>query len=269
MELYPVYENPYDAVSIDENTVLKLHRFGVGNPDLMPFISNLSPFATKLEAYFRIFKVPHEIVLERSTEGAPRDKVPYISVGDTKLTDSDLVIGYLKRTYFDPDASLTPAQWALGHLVQRTLEDHLYWIIIYYEFYDRNGWDFFLKAAVGDPSALPPFILTAFEERDADFVKRCYDQGIARYTPAEIIDKACKDLRAVSQILSDNRYLLGTDKPTSFDAVLLGFVIAIYQAKGMHPEITDFARTIPNLGRYVQHMLATYFPELKLAFQPA
>jgi len=264
-----VYENPYDKVRLATGVVPKLHRFSVGNSELARFVSTLSPFSTKLEAYFKIFNIPYDIVTVMNTDGAPRGKVPYISVGDTRLTDSDLIIHYLKRTLIDPDAQLTPAQWALGHLVQRTLEDHLYWIIVYYEFHDQNGWEFFLKAAVGDPSVLPPAIRAAFDGVRAERSKRCYDQGIARYTPGEIIEKACKDLRAVSEILGCGRYLLGTDAPTSFDAVVVGMILAIFQARGMHPEITDFARTIPNLGRYMQRMLAKYFPELELAFQPA
>lgn len=264
-----IYKNPYNDINSDSSTVFKLHMVGLGNSELSAYVSSFSPYAAKLETYFRLFNIPHEIVFEPVPDVGPRGKVPFVSVGDTKLADSDLIINYLKRTRFDPDAELTPAQRAMGHLVQRTLEDHLYWIIIYYEFFDQNGWDFILKAMVGDPSALPQEIQTALAERREDFRKRCFDQGVARYTPDEVIEKACKDLKAVSEILGDNRYLLGNDHPTSFDAVLFGLTQAFFQARGMHPEITDFARSIPNLGRYMQRMFTVYYPELKLTFQPA
>ncbi|GLQ91636.1 hypothetical protein GCM10007901_05860 [Dyella acidisoli] len=269
MQHYPVYENPYVKVNINSNTVLKLYRFAVGNPEVARYVSTLSPPSTKLEAYFKIFKISYEVVPVTNTDEAPRHKVPYILAGDVKLTDSDLIINYLKRTQINPDAKLTSAQLALGHLVQRTLEDHLYWIVVYYEFYDQNGWDFLLRASVGDPSVLPPPVIAAFDEVRADRAKRCYDQGIARYTPSEILEKACKDLQAISEILGDHKYLLGTDHPTSFDAVLVGMTLAIFQARDMHPEITDFARKNPNLSRYMHRMLGTYFPELELAFLPA
>ncbi|KMY85030.1 hypothetical protein BUMB_04494 [Candidatus Paraburkholderia calva] len=269
MNCYPVYENPYENVRIDSGTVVKLHRFAVGNPEVARYVSTLSPPSTKLEAYFKIFKALYEVVPVTNTDDAPRGKVPYITVGDAKLTDSDLIINYLKRTQVDPDANLTATQRALGHLVQRTLEDHLYWIIVYYEFYDQNGWDFLLRASVCDPTVLPPPVTAAFDEIRADRSRRCYDQGIARYTPGEIVEKACKDLQAVSEILGDHTYLLGTDQPTSFDAVVVGMTLAILQAREMHPEISDFARKIRNLSRYMHRMLATYFPELELTFQPA
>lgn len=269
MEAYPLYVNPYDEVHITERTVLKLHRFAVGNPDVARYASTLSPPSTKLEAYFKIFDVPYEVVPVMNTDDAPRGKVPYILAGDTKLADSDLIINYLKQTRFDPDARLTAEQRALGHLVQRTLEDHLYWIIIYYEFFDEAGWEFLLRASVGDPSALPPPVVAIFDAIRADRAKRCYDQGIARYTTTELVEKARKDLEAVSQILGENTYLLGTQNPTSFDAVVVGLTLAIYQLRDMHPEITDVARSIPNLSRYMQRMLGTYFPELEPAFHVA
>lgn len=269
MKHYPVYANPYADIEAGRDAALKLHLVGLGASEFSKHVPSFSPFVAKLDAYFRLFDIPHEIVAEPVPDVGPRGKVPFVSVGNTRLADSDLIVGYLKRTHGDPDAALTPAQQAVGHLVQRTLEDHLYWVIIYYEFFDENGWDFILKAMVGDPTALPQEIQDALAERREDFRKRCYDQGVARFTPAEIVEKAGKDLDAISRTLADNRYLLGTDRPTSFDAVLFGFTLAIFQARGMHPELTDHARSIPNLGRYMQHMLETYYPELERAFQPA
>ena len=62
-----------------------------------------------------------------------------------------------------------------------------------------------------------------------------------------IVDKASKDLAAVAEILGENRYLLGTDRPTSFDAVVFGMTILVYQLREMHPRLTDYARSLPNL----------------------
>ncbi|KAH7020677.1 putative glutathione S-transferase [Macrophomina phaseolina] len=269
MRVFPVYENPRDSIEVDHGGVLKLHVVGPGQGSLATQVSTFSPFAVKLEAYLRMFDIPYELVIEPIPDVGPRGKAPFVSVGDDRFADSQLVIEALRPTHGDPDADLRPDQQAIGHLVQRTLEDHLYWIIVYYEFYDQNGWDFLLGATAGDPSLLPVEVRAALAARREDFCRRCHDQGIARYTPHEIVAKANRDLAAISQILGGHRYLLGTDRPTSFDAVLLGFTTAIFQVRGMHPEITDFARGIPNLGRYVQHMLATYYPELELAFQPA
>jgi hypothetical protein len=259
MEKYQIYLNPYEQCVIDRSTVIKLHRFTISDAELLRFVPSLSPFATKLEAYLRFFGVGYETVFEPNLDDAPRGKVPFISIDGVRISDSDLIVSFLKTALFDPDADLTPAQKAVGHLVQRTLEDHLYWVNLYYEFFDDNGSDFFFKSAYGGHSALTEMI------RD-DFAARTYGQGTGRYTPQEIVDKAGKDLLAVSQVLGDHEFLLGTDKPTSFDAAVFGLTLSVFQARGMHPELTDFARGISNLGQYIKRLLATYFPELGAAF---
>src|SRR5258706_10715436 len=95
-----------------------------------------------------------------------------------------------------------------------------------------------------------------------DMEDRTYKQGIARYTPDEIVDKASKDLAAVAEILGENRYLLGTDRPTSFDAVVFGMTILVYQLREMHPRLTDYARSLPNLTQYIGNLLTEFFPDL-------
>jgi hypothetical protein len=132
MKQYPIYNNPYAKIDADSNTVFKLHMVGMGASELSRFVSSFSPYAAKLETYFRLFKIPYEIVPEPIPDVGPRGKVPFISVGENKLADSNLIIDHLKRTRVDPDDHLTPSQQAAGYLVQRTLEDHFYWIIIYY-----------------------------------------------------------------------------------------------------------------------------------------
>ncbi|MFE0739371.1 glutathione S-transferase C-terminal domain-containing protein, partial [Streptomyces sp. NPDC058855] len=142
------------------------------------------------------------------------------------------------------------------------LEDHLYWVILYYEFFDQQGFDYIISQTAGDTTLLPEEVQEAIRVRRDDFRKRCYDQGIARYTPEEVIAKANKDFDAISVILGENRFLLG-DTPSSYDATLFGFIQAFFQAREMHPEITDYVRTIPNLGRYVKNIQETWYPRTR------
>jgi DNA-binding transcriptional LysR family regulator len=121
-----------------------------------------APFATwtfltdgqpKLTAHFRFQGIRFETVVEYGVANAPRGKIPFFSLDEVKLADSDLIIGYLKTVLPDPDAGLTMRQRALGHLVQRTLEDHLYWIALNYEFYDQPGSDWFFDHGWGGMEA--------------------------------------------------------------------------------------------------------------------
>jgi len=92
-----------------------------------------------------------------------------------------------------------------------------------------------------------------------------YKQGIARYTPDEIVDKASKDLAAVAEILGENRIFSGRPADV-FDAVVFGMTILIYQLREMHPRLTDYARSLPNLTQYIGNLLTEFFPDLDRDF---
>ncbi|MNL61054.1 hypothetical protein D3C87_1849270 [compost metagenome] len=121
---------------------------------------------------------------------------------------------------------------------------------------------------VGGATNLPAEIQAAHNLRRADFRKRCYDQGIAGFAEAEIIDKAKRDLAAIDILIDNKRFLLRDDRPTSHDAVVFGFTQAFFQVRDMHPEITDFVRTLPNLGCFIATITTWWYPELRLAFEP-
>lgn len=252
--------NPYSDVHFASTTVLSMHQFGTADPVVNRQVPALSAFSAKLRAYLRFQGIAHEVKFEGGTDNAPRGKVPFITVEGVKIADSDLIIGFLKTVFTDPDAGLNAQQRALGHLVQRTLEDHLYWVNLYYEFYDNAGSDFFFKAQFGG-------MIPQLQTLRNDMEDRTYAQGISRYTAEEVIEKAKKDLLAVAEILGDNRYLLGTDQPTSFDAVVFGLTVMPFQLRGMHPEITDFARSLPKLKNYMGNLLVKFFPEIEPAFE--
>src|SRR5882762_9496379 len=131
MKKIPVYVNPYDKVHFGPSTVMTLHRFGIFDPDVARRVPTLSPFSAKLTAHLRFQGIPFEPVAEQGVGNAPRGKVPFITVDGAK------------------DAGLSDHQRAVGHLVQRTLEDHLYWIALIYEFYDQEGSDWFFEHAFG------------------------------------------------------------------------------------------------------------------------
>jgi hypothetical protein len=125
MKKIPVYVNPYDKVHFGPSTVMTLHRFGIFDPDVARRVPTLSPFSAKLTAHLRFQGISFEPVAEQGVGNAPRGKVPFITVDGVKVADSDLVIGFLRTAFPDPDAGLSDHQRAVGHLVQRTLEDHL------------------------------------------------------------------------------------------------------------------------------------------------
>ncbi len=65
-------------------------------------------------------------------------------------------------------------------------------------------------------------------------------------TPDEIVDKASAD-SAVAEILGENGNFRDRDWLTSFGRVVPGMTILVYQLREMHPRLTDYARSLPNL----------------------
>ncbi|WP_295997930.1 glutathione S-transferase family protein [Rugamonas sp.] len=259
MHTMPVYQNPYHEFDGAAPAGLKLHLLGIANPEVAKLVPTLSPFSAKLKAYLRFQGIAHQDVAENGLAGAPRVKVPFLSADGVRLADSALIIDHLKALYPDPDAHLTAQQRAIGLMVQRALEDHLYWIILYYEFFDPAGTAWFFEQQFGAMAG-------SLQGLRDDFVNRTYLQGISRYSPQEVIEKANRDLDAVAEILGAHRYLLGTDEPTSFDAAVFGMTVIMFQLSPMHPEITAHARSLPNLRTYMANLLTNFFPELTLAF---
>ena len=48
--------------------------------------------------------------------------------------------------------------------------------------------------------------------------------------------------------------------------VVFGMTILVYQIREMHPRLTDYARTLPNLTQYIGNLLTDFFPDLDRAF---
>jgi glutathione S-transferase len=104
-------------------------------------VPNLSPFCCKLETWLRITEIPYEVVDTPMPRKGPKGKLPFIEDAGQRIGDSSLIIDHLKRTRgIDPDAHLSPAQRATALLVQRTLEEHYAFIVLYTHFIRDEGW---------------------------------------------------------------------------------------------------------------------------------
>jgi glutathione S-transferase len=127
-------------------------------------IPNLSHFCTKLETYLRINKLPYEIV-ETLPIKAPRGKLPYIEDQGRKLSDTRMIINYLKASYGNNDkALLSPEQQGIAKAYQRLLEEHMYWVSMYTRWnFTEENWQT-NKKAMADFRRLPVTLRRHFIE---------------------------------------------------------------------------------------------------------
>ncbi len=222
-------------------------------------IPNLSHFCVKIETYLRMTKQPYQVVDSLPLKG-PRGKLPFIVDKDKKVSDSRLILNYLKSTYGDTlDAHLSAEQKAIAKSFQRLLEEHLYWIGMMSRWnYTEANWQTNRKAIF---SVLPPVArdLAAFVYRRR-INSQILGHGIGRLTAQEAFELAKEDIDALADFLADKPYFMG-DKPTSLDASAYGILVNTLGCPIESP-IKDHALTKKNLVDYCQRMQAEFFPEL-------
>lgn len=233
-------------------TALKLFQFPrmFGTP-------NVSPFCCKLEAWLRIAGIPYEVVDTSDPRKGPKGKVPFIEDAGQRMGDSALIIDHLKRTRgVDPDARLDAGQRATTLLVQRTIEDHYAFIILYTHFIRDAGWQHMQNTLKGVPAFIRPIVLPLVR---GHMRKALNMQGTLRHSDAEIMDAARRDWQAIS-LLASEPFFFGAE-PTTVDATLFGALATTLFTPVPSP-IREFLEGQPKVVAYAEHMRDKYFPEL-------
>ena len=225
-------------------------------------IPNLSQFCVKVETYLRIRKLPYEIY-ETLPLKAPRGKLPFIKDNGHTISDSRLILRYLKATYSDPDAEfLTPEQQGTAKAYQRLLEEHLYWIGMVTRWnYTVVNWQVNKQAIF---SGLPPFArdLAALYYR-VKIKSQIKGHGIGRLTHEEMFGLGKEDIDSLADFLGGKPYFMG-NRPTSLDASAYGILVNTLGCPIESP-LKEHALSKNNLLEYCKRMQSEYFPELPWA----
>ncbi len=186
---------------------------------------------------------------------APKRKLPYIDDDGTIIADSTFIRRHLEEKHgIDFSGGYDDIALATGWAVEKMLEEHLYFLIVYTrwevdENFDRGPRMFFDKA----PAFIRPLIVWMVRR---EIRKTLYLQGLGRHTEPEMIFLARRDFAAVSSLLGEKPYLLG-DKASGFDATLFSFLEGALCPTFSHP-ISDTAKEFPNLQAYCSRMRAEY-----------
>jgi glutathione S-transferase len=219
----------------------------------------LSQFCVKTETYLRMAKLPYQIVESLPLKG-PRWKLPFIVDQGRKISDSRLIVQYLKTTYGDSlDARLTPEEKGISMAFQRLLEEHLYWVGMFSRWnYTEQNWQTNKQAIFG---VLPP---VARDIAAQVYRRRINSQilghGLGRLSPAEAFDLGREDIDALAGFLGGKLYFMG-NQPSSLDASAYGILINTLGCPIESP-LKDHALSKTNLVDYCRRMQTEYFPEL-------
>jgi len=219
-------------------------------------LPNISPFCVKIETYMKMAKIPHQ-THEGDIRKAPKGKIPWITHGEQTVSDSSDIVDHLAEHFTDLDEGLSPTQEAQGLLMQRALEEHIYWSIVYFRWVEDEGF------AVLQPvfaEILPPvigsLILCAVIRRG---VRRdLKGHGLGRHKPEEILARVGKDMQALSDLLGEKKYLLD-DQPRSVDAAAYGQLSNILFPPPEQSPLKKQLRGHQNLVDYCDRIRAAFF----------
>lgn len=214
-------------------------------------LPNISPFCMKLETYLRLVQIPYEIISVMDPRKSPKGKLPYIDDNGQIVADTSLAIEFLKNKYGDAlDGHLSPIQKATALAIQRMVEEHLYWVIVYSRWIEPTGYEVIKPVFFGDLSQLLKVVVPELVRRQQ--IKVLYNQGLGRHTPEEIYKMGINDISAVATILGENRFMLGNDV-TSIDATVYAFIANIVWTPIESP-IKEHAKSLVNLMDYCDRM---------------
>ncbi len=223
-------------------------------------LPSASPLCIKLETYLRMAKIEHSVSILKGRSPAPTRKAPYVEENGQLLTDSGLIINHLEHTRGHPvDGGLTLAERAESLALQRLMEEHLYWVIVYMRWVDpktRQDWRPHLANLIRVPKILLPVLARQTEK---SLTKVLYAQGVGRHPAETIWQFGISDVQALAHWLGARPWGFG-DKPTVFDACLYSFVGLIVRTPWDNPLKTATLKH-SNLVGHFDRMLATYFPE--------
>jgi glutathione S-transferase len=231
--------------------MITLYTFGplFGAPDA-------SPFVMKGEMLLKLAGLPYE-TNTRGFSRAPKGKLPYIDDSGTIVADSTLIRLHIEKKYgFDFDAALPVRDRGVAWSVEKMLEDHLYWLMVYWrwmvdENFDRGPRKFFDRA----PALIRPLICGIVRRKVR---ANLHAHGLGRHNLDEKNALGERAVDALSQVLGDNRYLMG-DKLCGADATAFAFLAGGLPEIFESPLQKKLART-SNLVAYHDRMLAEFFP---------
>lgn len=210
---------------------------------------SLSPFCTKVVAHLGLAEIEHQARIG-DLRKSPTKKLPYARFGDEDVPDSELILARATELEGrDLDEGLEAGARSITHTVRRTLEEHLYFVLLQARWVDDEGWKHQGPLVA---EFFPAFLRPVLPPILRGGVKRTLKtQGVGRLPPEEIYRRGAEDLRAVEALASAEGPFFFGETPRSIDAVVYAFAGAA--ARTPNPNtFTTTARESERLTRVTE-----------------
>jgi len=236
--------------------VIKLYSFGASFGVMDP-----SPFVVKVDAFMKMAQLPYEVISSADNlKIAPKGKLPFIidhaNDGESTIADSQAIIEYLNQKYqISLDDHLSSEQQAQAYLFTKSLDENLYWCLVYSRWILDDTWQIVKQAFFGGLPWPIKVIVPGIIQKKVR--KNLHGQGIGRHTKDEILAISDKSFAALSTLLADKNYFFG-DKPSSFDATVYS-ILCQFISVDCSNEFNDKARSYSNLVQFCQRIEQSYY----------
>uniref|UniRef100_K1PUB7 Failed axon connections-like protein n=1 Tax=Magallana gigas TaxID=29159 RepID=K1PUB7_MAGGI len=169
----------------------------------------------------------HDSFKNRSSKG----KMTWIEYNGEEIADSELCIDYIKDKFqVDVNSDYTPEQLASGFMVQKMVEDHLYWTLILYRYVYEGA----LRL-----SAYRSFSFLFRYMAKWKVLKDSKAHGIGRH--------------------STKKFLLG-EQPSQVDCSVFGMLSQFYW-HGFGDPTEETIKKFPNLCQYCERTKTEFWPD--------
>ncbi len=232
--------------------MIKLYSFG---PNFG--VADPSPFVLKVNTYMRMANIEFESIADfNNLKQAPKGKLPFIRDGETIISDSQFIIAYLQDKFqVNLDAKLTDEQKGIAYLLGKSLDENLYWCLVYARWVRKDTWPQVKKAFFGDMPFPLKFIVPPIARMG--IISALKKQGIGRHSDEEIKLISKQSFQALSDILGDKTYFFG-DSASTFDATAFAFLSECIDVS-LKSEFNELACQHSNLVNYCKNINAIYF----------
>jgi len=236
--------------------MISLYSFGSSFGVMDP-----SPFVVKVDAFLKMAELPYEVKSgAHYLKKSPKGKLPFISIEQQAeklvIADSQNIIEHLTQNHsITLDAFLSAEQQAQAYLLTKSLDENLYWCLVYSRWMLDEMWPLVNKAFFGAmPAPLRWFVPDLIRKTVR---KNLHGQGTGRHSKDEILAIADKSFSALSILLGAKTYFYG-EQPCSFDATAYS-ILCQFISVDCNNEFNDKAGSYPNLVSFCQRIEKQFY----------